>query len=153
MGAHKYLLSFLKYIKKNDNPFRTLLVDSANPGFRSRFMQQSIIRFIQNLEITLPEEIEQYVYSYILNGSTRIIVQWIRSDYKADESAICELLFSINRSALINLEIKYIIMPLSSARRKKCPSRKALPDGRFCCFAKNIYSSSEHILVIKTAIC
>ena len=69
-------------------------------------MQQSIIRFIQNLEITLPEEIEQYVYSYILNGSTGIIVQWIRSDYKADESAICELLFSINRNALINLEIK-----------------------------------------------
>lgn len=109
MGAHKYLLSFLKYIKENDKPFRPLLVDSADPGFRSRFMQQSIIRFIQNLEITLPEEIEQYVYSYILNGSTRIIVQWIRSDYKASESAICELLFSINRSALINLEINRVL--------------------------------------------
>lgn len=105
-GAHKYLLSFLKYIKQNDKTFRTLLVDTTDPEFRSRFMQQSIIQFIQNLEMTLPEEIEQYVYSYILNGSTGIIVQWIRSDYKADENTICELLFSINRSALINLDIK-----------------------------------------------
>ena len=103
MGAHKYLLSFLKYIKENDKPFRTLLVDSADPEFRSRFMQQSIIRFIQNLEITLPEEIEQYVYSYILNGSTGVLIQCIRYDYSADENTICNLLFEINRSALVNL--------------------------------------------------
>lgn len=29
-GAHKYLLSFLKYIKENDKIFRTLLIDSAD---------------------------------------------------------------------------------------------------------------------------
>lgn len=105
LGAHKYILSFLKYVKANDRPFRSLLIDSYDPEFRTKFMQQSIIRFIQNLKISFPKEIEQYVYSYILNGSTGILIQWIRSDYSADEKTICELLFKINRSALVNLNI------------------------------------------------
>lgn len=105
IGAHKYILSFLKYIKDNDKPFRTLLVDSAEPEFRSRFMQQSILQFIENLHITFQKDAEQYIYSYILNGSAGIIIQWIRSDYAADESMICELLFSINKSALANLNM------------------------------------------------
>lgn len=104
IGAHRYILSFLKYIKDNDKQFRTLLVDSAEPDFRSRFMQQSILQFVENLNITFSKETEQYIYSYILHGSTGIILQWIRSDYSADENMICELLFSINKSALVNLD-------------------------------------------------
>lgn len=106
IGAHRYILSFLKYIKDNDKFFRTLLINSADPTFRSRFMQQSIIQFIENLEISFSKDIEQYVYSYILNGSSGIITQWIRSDYEADENTICELLFAINRSALININMQ-----------------------------------------------
>lgn len=104
-GAHKYILSFLKYIKENDKQFRTLLIDSVDPEFRSRFMQQSIIQFIINLQIELPKELEQYIFSYILNGSTGIILQWMRSDYSVDENAIVGLLFSINKSALVNLDL------------------------------------------------
>lgn len=104
IGAHKYILSFLKYIKENDKVFRTLLVDAPNAEFKSRFMQQSIIKFVENLEIKFKEESEQYIYSYILHGSTGIILQWIRSDYVENENTICELLFSINQSALVNLE-------------------------------------------------
>lgn len=100
IGAHKYILSFLKYIKENDKPFRTLLIDCADPDFRSRFMQQSIVQFVDNLRIELPKEFEQYVFSYILNGNTGIIIQWIRSDYSVDENKIVELLFKINKSAL-----------------------------------------------------
>ena len=106
MGEHRYILSFLKYIKSNDKQFRTLLIDSADPEFRSKFMQQSIIQFIVNLQIELPHELEQYIFSYILNGSTGIIIQWIRSDYSADENMIVDLLFSINQSALTNLNVK-----------------------------------------------
>jgi AcrR family transcriptional regulator len=105
-GAHKYILSFLQYIKQNDKQFRTLLIDSADPEFRSRFMRQSIIQFVENLRIELPKELEQYIFSYILNGSTGIIIQWIRSDYAADENEIVNLLFSINNSALVNLNLK-----------------------------------------------
>ena len=105
IGAHKYILSFLQYIRQNDKPFRALLIDSTDPEFRSRFMQQSIIQFVENLRIVLPKELEQYIFSYILNGSTGIIIQWIRSDYAADENEIVSLLFSINHSALINLKL------------------------------------------------
>ncbi len=104
-GAHRYILSFLQYIKENDKPFRILLVDSADPEFRSRFIQQSIIQFIDNLRITLPKELEQYIFSYILNGNTGIIVQWIRSGYAVNENTIVDLLFSINQSALLNLSV------------------------------------------------
>lgn len=100
IGAHKYILSFLKYIKANDKSFRTLLADSADPEFRSRFMQQSMIQFVENLKIDLPKSLEQYVFSYILNGNTGIIIQWMRSDYSVDENVIVDLLFQINKSAL-----------------------------------------------------
>lgn len=115
LGAHRYLLSFLMYIKENDKPFRTLLVDSVDPAFRSKFMQQSIIQFIENLNIVFPKEQEQYIYSYILNGSTGVIIQWIRSDYCIDENELVDLLFSINQSALVNLDIKpHIVESLPS---------------------------------------
>lgn len=109
IGAHKYILSFLQYIRQNDKPFRALLIDSTDPEFRSRFMQQSIIQFVDNLRIELPKELEQYIFSYILNGNTGIIIQWIRSDYAADENEIVNLLFSINHSALVNLNLKTVI--------------------------------------------
>ncbi len=102
-GAQKYILSFLQYIRQNDKQFRTLLIDSADPEFRARFMQQSIIQFVDNLRIELPKELEQYIFSYILNGSTGIIIQWIRSDYAVNEKEIVNLLFSINQNALVNL--------------------------------------------------
>lgn len=105
-GAHRYLLSFLIYIKENDKPFRTLLIDAGDPEFRSKFMQQSIIQFVENLNISFPKDQEQYVYSYILNGSTGVIIQWMRSDYSIDENALVDLLFFINQSALENLATK-----------------------------------------------
>lgn len=106
IGAHRYLLSFLIYIKENDKPFRNLLFDAGDPEFRSKFMQQSIIQFIENLDIAFPKEQEQYIYSYILNGSTGVIIQWMRSDYSIDENALVDLLFFINQSALVNLATK-----------------------------------------------
>ena len=102
VGARKYILSFLHYIKDNDKQFRTLLIDTET-DFKIKFMQQSIVQFIDNLQITFPSEIEQYIYSYILNGSSGIIIQWIRSDYSLNENTIADLLFSINESALVNL--------------------------------------------------
>ena len=68
-------------------------------------MQQSIIQFVENLRIELPKELEQYIFSYILNGSTGIIIQWIRSDYAVNENEIVNLLFLINQSALVNLNL------------------------------------------------
>ena len=41
-----------------------------------------------------------------MNGSTGVIIQWMRSDYSIDENALVDLLFFINQSALENLATK-----------------------------------------------
>lgn len=104
IGAHRFLCAFLEYIQQNDKQLRTLLIDLQDSGFRNRFMQQSILQFINNLNIELDKEYEQFIFSYILNGSTSIIVQWIRSDYRMSSEKLCAFLFDINESALINLK-------------------------------------------------
>ena len=63
-------------------------------------MNRSIVQFMLNLRVELPERLEQYIFSYILNGSTGIIIQWIRSDYLIDEKETADLLFKINQSVL-----------------------------------------------------
>lgn len=103
IGAHKFIESFLMFIKENDKLFRTLLVDSMDPEFKSKFMAQSVVQFVNNLDMILPKETEQFIYSYILNGSTGIIIQWIRSGYTIEPQKVTQLLFEINNGALTNL--------------------------------------------------
>lgn len=100
---------FGELLLRRSRLFCTLLVDAADLDFRSRFMQQSIIQFVDNLRVELPKEFEQYIFSYILNGNTGIIIQWVRSNYAVDENEIVNLLFSINQSALVNLNLKYMV--------------------------------------------
>ena len=45
-----------------------------------------------------------YILSFILNGSTGVIIQWMRSDYAASEKEIVNLLFAVNKGALSNLD-------------------------------------------------
>lgn len=101
-GAHAYILSFLKYIRENDKQFRTLLVDLVDPTFRTKFMQISLLQIIENMHFFCQENLEQYIYSYILNGSAGVIVQWIRSGYSIDEPSLVELLFTLNKDSLSN---------------------------------------------------
>ena len=42
----------------------------------------------------------QYVFSYILNGSSAVIIQWIRSGYSVDENTLVQLLFKMNKNLL-----------------------------------------------------
>ena len=78
--------------------FSVLMGDMVEP--RRDFITANA-KFVENLDVTFPKEIEQYVYSYILNGSSGILIQWIRSDYECDEKAICKIAedISYNNSA------------------------------------------------------
>lgn len=99
VSAHKLILSFIKFIRENDKQFRTLFIET-NTDFKARFVQQSISQIIDKFNVPLQKDIEQYVYSYILNGSTGIITQWIRSNYSIEEDTVVTLLFKLNESAL-----------------------------------------------------
>ena len=48
-------------------------------------------------------EKQQFIYSYLLNGSFGILTQWIRSDYAAAVPELVDLLFTLNSSALSEL--------------------------------------------------
>ena len=98
--AYKAVAKFLKYIRQNDMEFRTLLVDSTDTDFKNQFMQVSVNEIIRSFDISLAADEEQYVYSYILNGSTNVIMQWIRSGYSVEESKLVELLFRMNKKLL-----------------------------------------------------
>ena len=99
-GAYGKITEFVRYIRRNDLEFRTLLAESADADFKSRFMQISANELIRSFDITLRPAQEQYVYSYILNGSMSVIIQWIRSGYEIDEESLVGLLFSMNKSLL-----------------------------------------------------
>ena len=99
-NAADYILSFLRYIKSNGKTFRILLVDAADSAFRKKFIRESTGKIVDSFDITLQASEEQYVYSYILNGSSSVIIQWIRSGYAIDEAALVELLFRMNKHLL-----------------------------------------------------
>lgn len=101
--ARGYLASFLRFIRENDGSFRTLLLSSADPAFRGRFMQLSMLQLVGSFRVSLEEKQEQYVYSFLMHGSLGVIQQWIRADYAADVAAVVELLLTLNRCALSEL--------------------------------------------------
>ena len=104
-GGKEYLSSFLRYVRDHDRVFRVLLVTAADPAFKSRFIQLSILNLFQHMQLTIDNEKQQYVYSYLLNGSFGILTQWIRSDYAAAVPELVELLFTLNSSALTNVAL------------------------------------------------
>ena len=99
-GGKDFIASFLRYIRENDKTFRVLLVTAADSAFKSRFIQLSFLQLFEYLQVQMDAEKQQFIYSYLLNGSFGIITQWIRSDYAATVAEIVELLFSLNASAL-----------------------------------------------------
>lgn len=58
---------------------------------------------MESFDIELRPEEEQYIYSYILNGSPSVIIQWIRSGYAVDSNDLVDLLFRMNRYLLIGV--------------------------------------------------
>ena len=102
-GGKEFLAAFFRYVRENDKTFRVLLITAADPSFKSRFMQISLLQLFEHLQLTIEQERQQYVYSYLLNGSFGVITQWIRADYAASVSEIVDLLLILNSSALMRV--------------------------------------------------
>ena len=102
-GGKDFVASFLRYIRENDKTFRVLLVTAADSSFKSRFIQLSFLRLFEYLQVQMDTEKQQFIYSYLLNGSFGMITQWIRSDYAVPIPAIVDLLFTLNSGALLPL--------------------------------------------------
>ena len=99
-GGKEYVSAFLRYVRENDGVFRVLLVTAADPAFKSRFTQIALLNLFEHMQVEMAPEKQQYVYSYLLNGSFGMLTQWIRSDYAAAVPELVELLFALNAGAL-----------------------------------------------------
>ena len=64
-----FIASFLRYIRENDRTFRVLLVTAADSAFKSRFIQLSFLQLFEYLQVQMDAEKQQFIYSYLLNGS------------------------------------------------------------------------------------
>ena len=100
----KIVLSFLNYIKNNDKQIRIFLVENLDPEFKNNYFSESL-QFIKNLSIYFPQKIAPYVYSYILNGSSGVIEQWVKSGYTINENDIADLLLTLNTNAIQDLNV------------------------------------------------
>ncbi|MBQ7546383.1 MAG: TetR family transcriptional regulator C-terminal domain-containing protein [Clostridia bacterium] len=104
-GGQEYLAAFFRYIRDNGRTFRVLLVTAADPEFKSRFMQISLMQLFTHLRLTMDADKQQYILAYLLNGSFGVITQWICADYAASVSDIVDLLLTLNRCALSELAV------------------------------------------------
>ena len=66
-------------------------------------MQISLLHLFEHLQLTIEQDRQQYVYSYLLIGSFGVVTQWIRADYAASVSEIVNLLLILNSSALLRV--------------------------------------------------
>ena len=101
--AKAYLSSFLRFIKENAGPFGTLFLTSADPDFRGRFTQLAMLQLLSSFRVELPRDEEQFVYSFLMQGSLGVILQWMRAEYAAPVGRIVDLLLLLNDSALKGL--------------------------------------------------
>lgn len=93
--ARQYLLTFLRYIQKNDELFRTLLVENSDPHFRRKLFELAMAMVRNAFDISMEPERKNTVSRFIISGSIDLLTEWIRSNYAASEQAEGELLYNL----------------------------------------------------------
>ncbi len=99
-GTLDYLYHFLLYIKENHKIFGTLLCISDNAAFRNDFTIKTLEHIKTQLHFTCSSQIQKYIYSYLMQGSMQIIIEWINSRFDADAMEIAQLLFRLSDGAV-----------------------------------------------------
>lgn len=94
-NAKQYLFTFLRYIQKNDELFRTLLVENSDPHFRRKLFDFAMDMVANSFNIPMGTEHKNMVYRFIISGSIDLLTEWIRSDYAAAEQLEGELLYNL----------------------------------------------------------
>lgn len=87
---------FLNYVKDNKKTFGILLCQEENKSF-----QQAIIRNVEEYvrDKTEGKEKEteaprtQFLFTFVMNGTLSIIVDWINSDFKMSANDMAELIY------------------------------------------------------------
>jgi len=93
--VEKYMLSFLRYLKKNDELFRTLLVENSDPHFRRKLHEVAMLNIRSAFRLDLPPGTEEAVYRYLISGCIDVLCGWIRDGYPIADRTLCRLLMRL----------------------------------------------------------
>lgn len=101
--AMEYLLGFLRYIQKNDDLFRTFLVENPDPHFRRKLQDCTREIIEQWFAVDLKKEFKEGAYLYLVSGSMELLAEWIRSNYRMSEKDMGLILFGMCEGGLRGL--------------------------------------------------
>lgn len=92
LNLKEYIVSFLRYVQKNDEVFRTFLIENNDPHFKRKLFDLALSFMINDFSIPLPSEHKVLIYHFIVSGCIDVLCEWISSNYKTSEYVIADLL-------------------------------------------------------------
>lgn len=98
--AMNYLLEFLRYIRRHDDLFRTFLVENSDPHFRRKLHSCAKEMICQWFSVELSAEYKECAYTYLVSGSTELLIEWIRGGYRLPEEQLGVILYSMCEGGL-----------------------------------------------------
>lgn len=98
--ARNYLLSFLRYIRQNDEMFRALLVENSDPHFRRKLQAVALNMAVNAFQVELPEACKTGAYLYIVSGSIELLSAWVGNQYEIPENVMCDMLYCLCEGSL-----------------------------------------------------
>ncbi len=90
-----YIETFLNYVKNNSDIFRTLLCKQENLNFQTLFVHKIMEQLKENLPSNYSNEINAYIFSFLLHGCIHIIIDWINSDFNLSSDVIAKIIFEL----------------------------------------------------------
>jgi len=98
--AMNNLLGFLRFIRKNDDLFRTFLVENPDPHFR-RKLQDCAREIMEHwFDVELAKEYKECAYLYLVSGCVELLTQWIRTGYQMSDKKLGIILFGMCEGGL-----------------------------------------------------
>lgn len=98
--AEEYLLKFLRYVKENDDLFRTFLVENSDPHFKRKLRDVATKMITSSFSVNIPEERKELSYSFLVSGSIDALSDWIKSSYAFSERVVGKTLYALCEGAL-----------------------------------------------------
>lgn len=89
------LMLFLHFVKKNDEVFRTLLLENSDPDFRKKMFDLTSAMAHSVFKVGLEEKTKENIYRFLISGSLDLLTEWIRSEYELPEKDLCDLLYTL----------------------------------------------------------
>lgn len=99
-GVSGYLLSFFRYVRENEDLFRTLLIENSDPRFRVKLRGIVLGMAESSFHVEMSPERKQTAFLYIVSGSLDVMTDWIGDHCRLPERDVCEMLYALSEGAL-----------------------------------------------------